>query len=262
MRTATKVWLIIATVLTVTGGLLFSGIMTAFGWNFEDLSTVETQTNRYEITEEFSSILIDTSISDLEILPSKNGKCEVICTDSRKLSHAAEVKDGCLNITFADSRKWYEHIAITPLDLTDVTLYLPERLYENITVKVTTGDVSAEMLSVKNLEVTVSTGDIVLNDISCNELSTFGSTGDITLKRVVASESFNLNRSTGDIKFDSCDAPVITAKTSTGSVTGSLLSGKTFKAKTSTGSVKVPENSNGGNCELKTSTGDIKIEIK
>lgn len=262
MKRVTKVWLIIAAVFTVTGGLLFSGIMTALGWNFEDLSTVETQAKRYEITEEFSNILIDTSVSDLEILPSKNGNCEVICTDSRKLSHAVEVKDGCLNITLTDSRKWHERIAITPLGLTDVTLYLPDRLYENITVKVTVGDVSAEMLSVKTLDVTVSTGDIVLNDISCNKLLTFGSTGDLTLKRVVASESFNLNRSTGNIKFDSCDAPAITAKTSTGNLTGSLLSGKIFKAKTSTGSVKVPANGKGGSCELKTSTGDIKIEIK
>jgi len=30
---------------------------------------------------------------------------------------------------------------------------------------------------------------------------------------------------------------------------------------TSTGSVRVPESSNGGKCEIRTSTGDVKITL-
>ena len=51
-------------------------------------------------------------------------------------------------------------------------------------------------------------------------------------------------------------------KTSTGDVEGTLLSEKIFSIHTSTGKVKVPNTNNGGTCEIKTSTGDIEIQIK
>ena len=40
-----------------------------------------------------------------------------------------------------------------------------------------------------------------------------------------------------------------------------LLICSIFIAKTNTGDVKVPETTSGGKCEIKTSTGDIKIRI-
>ncbi|MBR6498752.1 MAG: DUF4097 family beta strand repeat protein, partial [Clostridia bacterium] len=82
-----------------------------------------------------------------------------------------------------------------------------------------------------------------------------------TLKDVIASGAMNIQRSTGDVTFEKCDAAELTIKTDTGDVTGSLLSEKVFIAKSDTGSVKVPETTSGGKCKVTTDTGKIKLVI-
>jgi len=82
------------------------------------------------------------------------------------------------------------------------------------------------------------------------------------LKNVIAAERFSIDRSTGDVNFDGCDAAEIYVNTDTGDVEGSLLSEKVFIANTDTGKKKVPNTVSGGRCEIRTDTGDIEITIK
>ncbi|MBP5165941.1 MAG: DUF4097 family beta strand repeat protein, partial [Oscillospiraceae bacterium] len=105
------------------------------------------------------------------------------------------------------------------------------------------------------------TGKARITDVSCESLVCGGSTGDIVLKNTVASDSFDINSGTGDVRFESCDAGRITVKTSTGSVTGTLRTEKVFIAKASAGKADVPDTSAGGRCEITTSTGNIHIGL-
>ena len=82
------------------------------------------------------------------------------------------------------------------------------------------------------------------------------------MKNVIASEKFSIQRDTGDVTFEGCDAREIFVKTDTGKITGTLLSEKDFSAcRSDTGNVRVPATVSGGKCELITDTGNIKIEI-
>lgn len=83
----------------------------------------------------------------------------------------------------------------------------------------------------------------------------------MTLKNVIAAETFSIERSTGKVRFDGCDAAEILVKTGTGDVKGTLLSEKIFIARSNTGRVDVPQTVTGGRCEIITSTGDIEIHI-
>ena len=78
----------------------------------------------------------------------------------------------------------------------------------------------------------------------------------------VVKESIFIERSTGDITFDGCDADTIKVKTSTGDVSGTLLTEKIFFTETSTGDIHVPKSMTGGACEITTDTGDIEISIR
>ena len=78
---------------------------------------------------------------------------------------------------------------------------------------------------------------------------------------VIAVGMISVERSTGDVKLDSCDAGEISVTTDTGDVTGSLLTDKVFITQTDTGRVNVPETTSGGKCRIFTDTGDIQIEI-
>ena len=81
------------------------------------------------------------------------------------------------------------------------------------------------------------------------------------MENVIAADSFTIERTTGDVTFDRCDASEIFVKTDTGDVRGSLLSEKVFIAQTDTGSVTVPRVGSGGMCQINTDTGDIFITI-
>jgi len=77
----------------------------------------------------------------------------------------------------------------------------------------------------------------------------------------VAEQLLSIERSTGDVQFDGCDAGEIYVETDTGAVKGTLLSEKVFIVESDTGSIRVPKSVTGGKCEITTDTGDIKIDI-
>ena len=82
------------------------------------------------------------------------------------------------------------------------------------------------------------------------------------MNNVIAAEKFSVERSTGYVKLNGCDAAELYVKTNTGDVIGSLLTDKVFITDTDTGSVDVPKTAVGGKCEIKTDTGNIKIKTE
>lgn len=153
---------------------------------------------------------------------------------------------------------------------------------EKIKIETSTGDICVENISAGSLDLSVSTGEVTVSSVTCegdiavsvstgkadlfdtrckNVISS-GSTGDISLNNVIAAEKISVERSTGDVKLDRCDAAELYVETDTGDVRGSLLENKIFMIQTDTGDVDVPETVTGGKCEITTSTGDITISVK
>ncbi len=127
----------------------------------------------------------------------------------------------------------------------------------------TTGNIKVNSVTCGGtIGVSVSTGSAEIANVSCETFTSHGTTGHITLKNVIASDLISVERSTGGVTFEGSDAAEIYVKTTTGSVKGTLLSDKVFIAETDTGSVNVPKTVTGGKCEIKTTTGNIKIEIQ
>ncbi len=280
MTKTTKIWLIIATTLLLTGCIIFGGVMTVYKWDFSKLSTNKYETNKYDIADNFKNISVNVKTADIVFVASEKAKTEVVCYEQDNANHEVSVDNDTLTIKLVDERKWYEYIGInfrTP----KITVYLPQGEYGNLTVSASTGDIDIKNLSAENINLTVttgeieaksitcngdfkttvSTGEVELKDVSCKNLSSNGNTGDITLKDVIAEEKFAIERSTGDVKFERCDANEIFVKTDTGDVKGSLLSDKVFITQTDTGNIDVPKTIIGGRCEITTDTGDIKITV-
>ena len=126
------------------------------------------------------------------------------------------------------------------------------------TGRITAGDITCA----GDVTVTVSTGKATLTDVSCLDLISDGSTGDLVLTNVVATGKFFIERSTGDVRFDACDAAELLIETDTGDVEGSLLTEKIFLVESDTGRINVPRTTSGGKCEITTDTGDVKIVIQ
>ena len=300
MTKATKIWLIAAAALILLGTLLFVGVMTALKWDFEKLSTEQYETDHHTVTEAFNAISVDINTADIALVPSANGGCSVECYERQNVKHTVAVRDGVLVIEVVDEREWYEHIGISTRSPW-IKVYLPAGSYGALSVKSNTGDVSipaefefesvdikedtgdvtlrasaagavrietdtgdvcVENVSAEAMEISVSTGDVELAHVNCDSLASTGSTGDISLKNVIVTGKLTVERSTGDVELEACDAAELFIETDTGDVEGSLLSDKVFIVETDTGNKRVPDTTAGGRCEIVTDTGDVEMVIK
>ena len=280
MSKSNKILLIVAILLILIGSVIFVGALFGSNWDFTNLSQEEYETITTNINEGFTNILIHTDEAEVIFAPSNDGTCKVVFYKSENIEHSASVHNGALVIKLIDERKWYEHIGIYHVS-PKITLYLPNTEYSKVSVECTTGGVNIQDISADSLNISVSTGDVKLTDVKCNgdiriNVSTgratvtnvtcqsffsIGDTGDLTMKNVIASGKISIERGTGDVRFDNCDAAEISVETDTGDVRGSLLSDKIFLIETDTGKVRVPKSDVGGRCEIETDTGDVIIEI-
>ncbi len=136
-----------------------------------------------------------------------------------------------------------------------------EQSARTLVFETTTGHVNLSDSDAGNVKINVTTGLAILESLKCESLESDGDTGDLTLRNVIASGKLSVERDTGDIRLDGCDAAEIYIETDTGSVLGTLLSDKVFFAETDTGRVSVPKTTRGGRCEITTDTGNIRIEV-
>ncbi len=281
MKKTVRISLIVATTLVILGSIIVIIAAASAEWDFTKLETANSQTSSYEITDDFSDILIKTDTADIVFLPSYDDKCKVVCYEKNKEKHSVSVLSGKLTVEIVDTRKWYDYIGIN-FTSPRITVYLPKAEYsslkienstgdieispdfffENVDISLSTGDIKCNASVAEDIKIETSTGDVCLDRVCCKNLIASTSTGDISLRSVIAEEKILLETDTGDIELEASDAGEIFLQTSTGDVEGTLLSDKVFITETDTGSVDVPRTITGGRCEITTDTGDISIEIK
>ena len=329
MAMKTKVWLIVAASLILAGGILFTGVMMALGWDFSELTTSEFVTNEHVVDKSYTNIYITTNSADIKIKPALDGITRVICYEHEKQIHTVKEHHGDLYIHVDDEREWHEHIAIN-FKKPEIELYIPQGEYgdlfirsdtgdikiydvstfERISIEAMTGDVDLGVHAKDNITATVRTGDVQLRDVSANTIHASTSTGDVVISKayygatiqaycstgkvklqditggdnpvtienqeysfiqvagstghiefenVVAQGEIRVNAVTGSVVFKNCDAAAIYVEASTGHIKGNFLTPKVISASTNTGKVDVPESTEGGLCDIKTTTGSIKI---
>ena len=134
---------------------------------------------------------------------------------------------------------------------------------KSMSLKSSTGSINLKNLEVsETITANSGTGSTNLENVKCNDFNSNASTGTARLTNTLVTNHIEIKRSTGSVKLTDSDADSLYIKTSTGSVNLTLLSEKRFVATSSTGSIKVPSTTSGGICEIHTSTGSIRAEIK
>lgn len=300
---------IIVVILLIFSGAIFTYEVVI---NKEDLIS-----KTYDI-DEFSSINIDIKTADLEFKVSTDGAKKVVCEERKKVYHEVKVENDTLYIKSIDTRPWYEKFDFI-FNKMKVTVYIPSGLYNNLNIESstgdiyipqeysfneinvklstgqinikansinkaniesTTGDISLEMnaksLNIKastgiiklnkvaveeKIDIKTSTGNIVLNEVTAKNIDVNSSTGVVQLVSSIIEVHIEIETSTGDVKLEKSDSNTLHIKTATGNVKGTLLTNKIFIAKTDTGKVNVPVSTTGGLCQIETDTGNINIVI-
>lgn len=297
-----KRWIVAASLLLLCGVALIGVALAACGFDLGALDTNHYETSEYVLDAEASVIVVNTKETDVILQPSEDGERRVVCVERTNVRHKVTCEDGTLTVSVEDERPWYERWSLFSTKKLSVTIRLPAGEYERLTIenstggvsipgdfsfgaldiKVSTGDVACAASVTGQMKIGVSTGGIRLCDLRVGELSLsastgviaasavicdgnaeiIGRTGKVTLTDVVVGGRMSIKATTGDVTFARCDAAQISVLVTTGDVTGSLRTPKVFDASASTGKIEVPASGAGGSCEVRASTGNIRLWIE
>ena len=280
MKEISQKLLIAATVLTVLGIVIIAAVYAASGFDIKKFETVKFETTTYNINEDFKYISIYADIEDVDIVVSDDDRCRIVCYNQEGLTYPVEVKNNELSIGRIIDRPWYDLFEVS-FEMPKMTVYLPKGEYDLLEISASTGDISIPddfsfkkvmiEVSTSNVEffspisdtvyIETSTGNVTACGIKPNKFDVRTSTGKVSLKDVVADTRLSVRTSTGNVSLDMCDAGEISLETSTGNISGTLRSDKLFDVYSSTGKVSVPRTISGDTCHIRTSTGNINIEI-
>ncbi|MBO7217804.1 MAG: DUF4097 family beta strand repeat protein [Clostridia bacterium] len=256
----TKLWIIIATALIIVGAAIFTAALSAADWDFSKFQTTKYETNTHSLSDDFSSILINSDTADIEFIASRDGKCQVVCFETQKLIHSVSVDDNALVIENRDERKWYEFLSFN-IKTPKITVYLPRLEFSALSINESTGDVKIPKdFRFENLEILVSTGDISSAAVTTNTAKIKTDTGDITLRDTTA-KTLDLWVSTGKVSlFDTVCEDNITIKVSTGKTDLQNIHCKNLKTTGNTGDIILKSVIASEKFEIERTTGDISFE--
>ncbi|MDO4459729.1 MAG: DUF4097 family beta strand repeat-containing protein [Clostridia bacterium] len=134
----------------------------------------------------------------------------------------------------------------------------PEKLVANST----SGRVVLTNVKSDDVYAKSTSGRTVLNNVTARDIEVKATSGKIELNDVIAENKLDAENSSGGVTLNRCDAEKINIRTTSGSVKGCVLSDKIFNTKTTSGSVHLPRSVIGGECDIHTTSGSIKIEIE
>ena len=257
MTTATKVWLIIAASLCLLGIIIFGGIIAMANFDLSMLSTSKYTTNEHIITDSFSDIDISSNTADIDLIPSDDGKCRIVCYEEENARHAVSVNNGVLSVKVVNEKKWYQYIGIysgTP----KVSVYLPEDEYGALTISGSTGSIDIpDNFSFGDVSVTLSTGRIGYYADS-KDLTLTATTGDITAGGIACKDT-SLSVSTGSITASDIECTSLFTKVTTGKTNISDVKCESFISKGNTGDIVLERLVSTGDIAIDRSTGDVKL---
>ena len=279
MRTGTKVWLITAASLILIGCILFAGVMTTLQWDFMELTTVQYETNTYEIGEVFDDIFINTDTADIAFVLSDDGICRVECHEKENAKHSVTVKDSTLTIDLVNEKSVYGFIGYIGLNFGSpkITVHLPKTEYANLFIKGDTGDVEipddfifqdidislctgvVDLCASASgmMKIKTSTGGICAKNISVGSLNLTVSTGKVTVSDVSCKGDITVSVSTGKTYLTNAMCKSVISKGNTGDIyLKNVIATEKFSIERSTGDVNF-DGSDAKEIFVRTDTGDV-----
>lgn len=280
---AVKVFFIILGIVLVIAGVCLSLGAFSSANNPNNLSDSDSALtfvrNTYEITDDFKRISISENQSDIQLLPSEDGTCKIICEESEKVFYLIEVVAGTLYIEVVDERDWLDHVGIF-LETPELLIYLPKSEYDSLGIDNVSGSITVpEGFSFSDVDINTTSGSIKFYSNANGELELYTVSGSITAENA-SPESFSANTTSGKIKVSSlsvqgefiagsvsggmeisdCECSDITVDSTSGSVSLANVSA-TDSARIETVSGKISMNDcSAGSIILFSTSGAVSLE--
>lgn len=271
-----RIFLIIAAALVIIGGIIFAAVMTAYKWDFSRLSTVRAETVTYDVKEKFTDMCFETDTDKIKFVPSEDGKCRLVCTEQEGIKHSVTVNEDKLTVKKTDERKWYEYIGVN-FSGSDMTVYLPEKEYNELVINSSTGDIDIPddlgfnsmdiLLSTGNvtnlagveekMKIHTSTGNITVENISAGSIDIAVTTGRIKASDITCKNEFIIGVSTGKTEMTNVKCGSLSSSGSTGWIKmNNVVVSDKLSVERSTGGVTI-EGCDAAELNIETDTGDV-----
>ena len=257
----TRKW-VKAGVILLAAGILICGISFAIlGFDFGKLSTVRYETNTYDVQEDFQNISIDADTEKITLVPSGNDICSVVCLEEEDDPHQVSVRDNTLTVERKEKNRWHLFHIGSITESPEITVYLPEDAYRELSIEADTGDVSIpEDFTFDSISVSLDTGDVSCLASASGSITVKTSTGHITIADVSAAE-MRLTASTGKTEVSNVELTGdLDIRESTGKAVLENVSCANFSSDGSTGSLLMTNVAASNAFHLERDTGNIKFD--
>lgn len=252
--------LIVMFAIGVTGTLL--SVSASGGFSLDTYSVTDKEVIP---AQDIQSLSVDLSSSDLSVVPTKEKEIIVELNGkiSKKLKKKIEldVKESgkALKVGLRNENQIQFNIGVLIVD-TDVTIFLPEKIYDSISLTTSSGDIKIQDLEGDGISLKANSGDIVAENSKAKETFIMDtSSGEITSKSNEA-DRFEMSASSGDLLIEDQKAIEAVLETSSGEMKLENIIGD-LSAEASSGDIIVSNEEVTGNIHAETSSGDIKIDF-
>lgn len=260
MSKTVKIWLIVGAALILVSAILFIIALAFCGWDITKLGTANYVTTTYEPSGDFKSITVNVHTTDLEFLPSEDGKCRIVCCEDERVKHTTEVKDGTLVIGTEDTRRWWLNFISLSFISPKMTVYLPPNEYGSLDISTDTGAVHLpKNFTFESIKIAGHTGAVNCSASVEGGVDIKLNTGAITLSDVSAG-SMKLKTNTGSIELSGDVDENIDVEASTGMLRLKNITCGDLRVKNSTGFIKLENVISAGFLEIRNKTGDVALE--
>ena len=240
MKKAKKSPIALAIVFICIGIALILSSLLLSGFDLSFASSLQFTAKEHKVTLPFDSIQVEDIDCNVVLRPSKDNTCTVVGDETSKLFNVVSVENGTLTVRRRDERAWHERILVFGEANPTLTVYLPVREYDTLSLQTTAGDLRAQ-------------APFVFRKATLKSVS-----GDVHLTAAIR-ESLSLSTTSGSIFAEGQTLPSLNASSTSGSITLRRISANELKLFSDSGKIRVEDGVTVETLEAHTTSADMLL---
>ena len=216
------------------------------------------------VQEEINNISVNWKSGDLNIYKSEDDNIRIVQKSAYDLKEDQLIQISIDNntLTLKEGKSSFGFFIFGfGTRPSDVDVYLPEKEYDSISLKLTSGDITGNNVDSKNLDCNVTSGTVDISNINSDNVSFKLTSGDIKNNNIVCNK-LTAHTTSGRINMNGSMKNMDLSVTSGEIDVDNEVLPDSLNAQTTSGNIdiKIPENS-GFSVEYKVTSGNFKSDF-
>lgn len=277
MKKSNLIILIVALCMLFSGVFVCIGAFSMEGMSYENMFTDNSTLRTETYDEAFYSVDARAKAGNLEIFPTSEDELRIECTEPENTYYDIKFEGDILVIELVDNRQWHDYLM--NFDREGVKIYLPQRVYNDIKLDVSSGKItvneglecrnlmaetssgSVRAYNVKaqeNVSLKAASGSIGVDTVTADNMEVLCTSGKITVSNLELTGNLDIDSSSGKIEAINVNCNSFNSQNESGGIICSdVICKDSLNADTSSGKIEVLR-SDAQNLDLNTTSGSIR----